>query len=87
MHNIEVLYKARNKVIDFFDYYSSMVSKAKVKATKGKVLRILTLKQMLESLPIAVAQVKAGNNSQSSFKKIRQISYSLCQSKEITKKV
>ena len=40
---------------------------------------------MLQRLPIAVAQIKAGNNSQSL--EIRQIVYSLYRSKEITKKV
>ena len=33
--------------------------------TKGKGLKILTPKQMLQRLPIALAQVKAGNNSES----------------------
>ena len=42
---------------------------------------------MLQRLPIALAQVKAGNNSESVFNEIRQIVYSLYQSKHITKKV
>ena len=42
---------------------------------------------MLQSLPIALAQVKAGNNSKSLLSEIRQIVYSLYQSKQITKKV
>ena len=42
---------------------------------------------MLQRLPIALAQVKAGNNSESLLNKIRQIFYSLYQSKQITKKV
>ena len=42
---------------------------------------------MLERLPIALAQVKAGNNSKSLLNEIRSIVYSLYQSKEITKKV
>ena len=42
---------------------------------------------MLQRLPIALAQVKAGNNSESLLNEIRQIVYSLYQSKEITKKV
>ena len=50
-------------------------------------LKILTSKQLLERLPIALAQVKAGNNSENLLNKIRQIIYSLYQSKEITKKV
>ena len=50
-------------------------------------LKILTPKQMLQRLPIALAQIKAGNNSESLLNEIRQIVYSLYQSKEITKKV
>ena len=82
-----MLYKARNEAIKFFDDYSLMVSEAKNKATKGTGLKILTPKQMLQRLPTALAQVKAGNNSESLLIEIRQIVYSLYQSKEITKKV
>ena len=60
---------------------------AKQNETEGKGLKILTLKQMLQRLPIALAQVKAGNNSESLLNEIRQIVYSLYQSKQITKKV
>ena len=42
---------------------------------------------MLQRLPIALAQVKAVNNSESLLNEIRQIIYSMYQSKEITKKV
>ena len=49
--------------------------------------KILTPKQMLQRLPIALAQVKAGHNSESLLNKIRPIVYSLYQSKQITKKV
>ena len=42
---------------------------------------------MLQTLPIALAQVKAGNNSQSLLNEIRQIVYFSYQSKQITKKV
>ena len=66
-----MLYKARNEAIKFYDDYSSMVS---------------TPKQMLQRLPIAVAQVKASNNAENLLNDIRQIVYSLSQSKEITKK-
>ena len=86
MYDTEVLSKARNSVIEFFDY-SSMVSEAKLKATKGTGLKILTPKQMLQRLPIALAQVKAGNNSENLLNEIRQIVYSLYQWKKITKKL
>ena len=49
--------------------------------------KILTLKQMLQRLPIALAQVKAGNNSENLLNEIRKVVYSLYQSREITKKV
>ena len=87
LYNIETLYKARNEAIKFYDDYSLIMSEAKIKATKGKGLKILTPKQMLQRLPIALAQVKAGNNSESLLNEIRQIVYSLYQSKQITKKV
>ena len=61
--------------------------KAKENETKGKGLKILTPKQTLQRLPIALAQVKAGNNSQNLLNEIKQIIYSLYQSKEVTKKV
>ena len=54
---------------------------------EGTGLKILTPNQMLKRLPIALAQVKAGNNSKSLLNEIRQIVYSLYRSKEITKKV
>ena len=47
---------------------------------------MLTPKQMLQRLPIALAEVKAGNNSESLLNEIRQIVYSLYQSKQIAKK-
>ena len=60
---------------------------ARQNKTEGTGLKILTPKQMLQRLPIALAQVKAGNNSESLLNKIRQIVYSLYQSEQITKKV
>ena len=60
--------------------------KAKQNKTTGTGIKILTPKQMLQRLPIALAQVKAGNNSESLLNEIRQIVCSFYQSKEITKK-
>ena len=82
-----MLYKARNEAIKFYDDYYLMMSEAKSKATKGPGLKILTPKQMVQRLPVALAQVKAGNNSKNLLNEIRQIIYPLSQSKEITKKV
>ena len=84
MYNI-TLYKARNEAIKFYHDYSLMMSEAKVIATKGMGLKILSPKQMVQRLPIAVAQAKAGDNSESLSNEIGQIVYSLYQSKQITK--
>ena len=51
--------------------------KAKQDETKGTGLKILTPKQMLQRLPIALAQVKAGNNPENLLNEIGQIVYSL----------
>ena len=68
-----------------------MMSVAKYKAKQDKTketgLKILTAKQMLQRLPIVLAQVKAANNSENLLNKIKQIVYSLYQSKQITKNV
>ena len=50
-------------------------------------IKILSPKQMLQGLPIALGQVKAGNMSENLLNGIRQIVYSFYQAKEITKKV
>ena len=67
------------KLKDFFNNINNQ--------QKGAELKILTRKQMLQRLPIVLAQVKGGNNSENLLNEIRQIVYSLYQSKEITKKV
>ena len=91
INNIENFYKSREEIINFFRDYEKMfldaTYKLKQNETEGKGLKILTPKQMLQRLPIALAQVKAGNNSESLLNEIRQIVYSLYQSKQITKKV
>ena len=58
-----------------------------LKSTTGTGLKILTPKQLLQRLAITLAQVKAGNISESLLNQIRQIFSSFYQSKEITKKV
>ena len=54
---------------------------------EGTGLKILTPKQMLQRLPIALAQIKVGNNSESLLNEIKHIVSSFYQSKQITKKV
>ena len=63
------------------------MSKSIYESKQGTGLKMLTPKQMLQRLPIALAQIKAGNSSKSLLNEISQIVYSLYQSKEITKKV
>ena len=93
LSNIENHFNAREKAIKFIEDYGSKVLEARrlAKEQEGKganeMLKILTPNQMLKRLPIALAQVKAGNNSESLLNEIRQIVYSLYRSKEITKKV
>ena len=66
---------------------SEVIYEVKQDETKGTGLKVLTHKQLLQRLLIALAQVKAGNNSENLLNKIRKIVYSLYQSKKITKKV
>ena len=63
-----------------------MTSETKFKATHGKRLKSLTPKQILQRLPIALAQVKTGNESKNLLNQIRQIMYSLYQAKKLLKK-
>ena len=91
INNLERFYVSRQEVINIFRDYTEMFSDANYRAkqdgTKGTGLKILTPKQMLQRLPIALAQVKAVNNSENLLNEIRQIIYSRYRSKEITKKV
>ena len=69
-----MVYKDYNKTYDFQNL-------------KQYVLLMMKLKIILLTFPIALVQVKAGNNSENLFNEIREIVYSLHQSKENTKKV
>ena len=64
-----------------------MLSEAKYKTKYGMGLKVLTPKQMLQILPIALEQVKVGNTSENLLNEIRQIIHFLYWVKEITKKV
>ena len=72
--NLNKFYNSREEVIIFFRDYIEMLSDAKYNAkqnkTEGTGLK-LSPKQMLQRLPIALAQVKAGNNLESLLNKIR----------------
>ena len=91
VNNLEKFYISREEVINFFRDYIETLSDdnyySKQNETEGKGLKILTPKQLLQRLPVALAQVNASNNSESLLNGIRRIVYSLYQSKQITKKV
>ena len=91
INNLENFYLSREEVVNFFRDYIEMLSDsnydAKQNKTKGTGLKILTPKQMLQRLPIALAQVKASGNSESLLNEIRKIVFFFYQSKKITKKV
>ena len=64
--NINILLNARDNAIKFIEDYGSTILEAKklVREQEGIGLKILTSNQMLKRLPIALAQIKAGNNSE-----------------------
>ena len=57
------------------------------KVSDLSILKMLTPKQILQRLPIALAQIKVGNTSENLLNEICKIIYSLYRTKEITKKV
>ena len=81
LENLYNFWEGRGNIFDAFE--------RKIFSTKSKgilnpdhsTLKILTPKQMLQRLPIALEHVKAGNNSKNLLNEIRQIVYSLFQSK------
>ena len=74
--------KSLKDIVDFYNLKSNSDT-----SNIGKGLKILTNKQMLNRLPILLAQIQAGNNSIKLKNETRQILYSLYRSKAITKTV
>ena len=68
---------------DIVDFYKPQLGN--VTSKKGEGLKILTNKQMLNCLPILLAQMEAGNNSNKLKNATRQILYLLYRSKALTK--
>ena len=88
INNTKNLYNSREEVVRMFNDYAKNMSKNIYKSKQeGTGLKILSDKQMLQKLPVALAQIKASNNSESLLSEMRQIVYYLYRSKEITKKV
>ena len=81
-------FEGREKILDAIEskIFLTKSNSAGILNLVHSRLKVLTPKQMLQRLPIALAQVKAGNNSESLLSEIRQVVY-LYQSKQITKKV
>ena len=67
-----------NEILDF---------NKEIKKQQGSGLKILIPNQMLSRLPISLAQLKAGNNSEKLKNEIRQLLYSLYRSKKLTKQL
>ena len=81
--------KAREMVLNAFKskiFLTKSIGPGVLNSYNSK-LKVLNSKQMLQRLPIALAQVQASNNSQNLLNEIRKIVCSLYQSKAITKKV
>ena len=72
LNSAQNLYHGRELVINAFK--SGLFT---LKSTRGTGLKVLTPRKMLQRLPIALAQAKAGNSSESLLNEIRQIDYSL----------
>ena len=61
---MKTLYESWENVIKLFNDYSNVASQAEYRTIYGEQMKILTPKQMLQRLPIALAPVKAGNTSE-----------------------
>ena len=83
MSKKEIKIKNPDKIVEIVE----MILKFNKQNQQGKGLKILTPNQMLSRLPITLAQLKAGNNSEKLKNEIRQLLYSLYRSKNMTKQV
>ena len=81
--------KVEKKILNAFESKISLIKSkgSGILNLDHSRLKVLAPKQIFQRLPITLAQAKAGNNSESLLNEIRQIVYSLYQSKQITKKV
>ena len=83
MSEEEIKIEKPDKIVEIVE----MTLKFNKQNQQGKGLKILTPQQMLSRLPITLAQLKAGNNSDKLKNEIRQLLYSLYCSKSMTKQV
>ena len=86
--NIAIFYNLWEEVIEFFKDYYRILNNAWCNTKFGNQVKMLTPKQVLQKLPIALVQVKAVNTSQNLLNEICQLIYSLYQANtKIAKKV
>ena len=72
-----------DKIIEIVERILAYIKQQQKK--EGKGIKILTSNQMLSRLPISLAQLKAGDNSEKLKNEVRQLLYSLYRSKNMTK--
>ena len=87
LNTLNNVYEAREMVLNGFKSGIFLIKSTGSSLTDHSKLKVLTPKQMLQRFPIVLAQVKAGNNSENLLNEIRQIIYSLYQTKEINENV
>ena len=75
--------KNPNEIVDIVE----KILNFNIQNQEGQGLKILTPNQMLSRLPISLAQLKAGNNSEKLKNEIGQILYSLYRSNKLTKQI
>ena len=83
MSEIEIKFEQPNEIVDMVEN----ILEFNEQTQRGQGLKILTPNQMLSRLPISLAQLKAGNNSEKLKNEIRQLLYSLYRSKKLTKNI
>ena len=91
--NLEKCFNSIEEVTNFFRDYAKMMLDARYNVKQNETeqdqigLKILTPEQIIQRLPIALAQVKAGNNSENLLNEVREIFYSLYESKDHQKSI
>ena len=86
MSEEEIKNKKPNQILEIVNeifYFNKDIQKQQ----EGLGLKILIPNQMLSRLPITLAQLNAGNNSEKLKNEIRQLLYSLYRSKKLTKQL
>ena len=86
MSEEEIKNKKPNQILEIVNkifYFNKDIQKQQ----EGLGLKILIPNQMLSRLPITLAQLNAGNNSEKLKNKVRQLLYSLYRSKKLTKQL